>query len=259
MISPSRISHAHRLLERRALPSGRVVWQIFDYLREKVNSPFLEPLGYVGSGTEYVFSLSNGLFAFVTPNPNDAFVTETPVPLDTLEYSLPARTPVACWGCHASGLIAAQDDLRGLAFRDDSDYLRSSGLDAEDVALLEQIYPEPAALLELFASDTAVYQRALTELGLPTIGPDPVAAASLRFGAPLTMRDAAAELGLHPEALATDWPRHAPWLAPLGRDAMDRDAFTAVYSASLCVLSGSLANRPDAAACARAIDALGGP
>src|SRR6185436_7013209 len=106
-ISPSRISHAHRLLERRALPSGRVVWQIFDYLREKVNSPFLEPLGYVGSGTEYVFSLSNGLFAFVTPNPNDAFVTETPVPLDTLEYSLPARTPVACWGCHASGLIAA--------------------------------------------------------------------------------------------------------------------------------------------------------
>ena len=61
------------------------------------------------------------------------------------------------------------------------------------------------------------------------------------------------------EALARDWPVLAPWLSPLGLDAMDRDAFAAVYVASLCVLGESFANRPDPALCQRALAALGRP
>jgi hypothetical protein len=84
----------------------------------------------------------------------------------------------------------------------------------------------------------------------------------LRFDQPLTLRDAAAELGLRPDALAERLGGGDPTLAPLAVLAqggtLNRDAFAGVYLAALCVLSEAQANRPDPATCERVLAPLGG-
>jgi hypothetical protein len=131
------------------------------------------------------------------------------------------------------------------------------GLNAEQVALLDQVYPDSSAFGELVASDSAPYGQALARLQLASSGSDPVATAALRFDAPLTLRDAAGELGVRPDVLAGGLAR-TPWLAPLGSGTLGRDAFAAVYVASLCVLDEALENRPDRARCERELAALRG-
>jgi hypothetical protein len=76
--------------------------------------------------------------------------------------------------------------------------------------------------------------------------------AALRFDAPPALCSAAGELGVRPDVLAGSLPR---WLPPLQSGTLGRDAFVAVYVASVCALSEPLANRPDATACERAVQA----
>jgi len=183
----------------------------------------------------------------------DALSADGQVLFDTLDDPLPMRGPASCLACHASGLIPVVDELKDVYIARGAE----NGLDARDLELVERIYPRPAALLDLLATDSALFQQqALNQLQLPSTGSNPVAQASLRFDAPLTLRDAAGELGVRPDVLASRLPR---WLTPLESGTIGRDAFGAVYVASLCVLAESLANRPDAAACERAVQAVGGP
>ena len=246
--SRSRVTGYDRGVQRYELTAGGVFWQSIDHTSSAYGI-FEDPLEGWWNPAQDIFSLPNGLFAFVGSDPNDLFVSGTGVRFDTLDYPLPAGTGVSCSACHASGLIPVVDEIKPVALRN----AREIGLDAAELERIEQVYPEPSSFLQTLASDSARYQQALSQLQLPITGADPVASASLRFGAPLTLRDAAGELGLRPEALAARLSRVAPRLSALESGTLGRDAFGAVYVASLCVLSEPLANRPDAAACERAL------
>jgi hypothetical protein len=249
----SRDTQSDRLVERLDLAGQGVLWRVSDYPNDGNASIFDDPFDYGREQDQAIFSLPNGLFAFLAIGGNDALVPEGKVLFDTLADPLPVRGPASCLACHASGLIPVVDELKAVYVRN----AREIGLDAAETDLLERIYPEPAAFLELFAADSAQFQQqARNQLQLPSTGSDPVTAASLRFDAPLTLRSAAGELGVRPDVLAGSLPR---WLSPLEGGTLGRDAFAAVYVASLCVLSEPLANRPDATACERAVEALGGP
>jgi hypothetical protein len=249
----SRVTQADRLVQRDQLGSRGVLWQAFEIDDRKDASMFEEPLQDWGVRRQIMFTLPNGLFGFISTDPNDRPLTDTQLLLDTLDDPLPARGVVSCSACHASGLIPVVDEVKNVSTANAKDI----GLNAEQVALLDQVYPDSSAFGELVASDSAPYGQALARLQLASSGSDPVATAALRFDAPLTLRDAAGELGVRPDVLAGGLAR-TPWLAPLGSGTLGRDAFAAVYVASLCVLDEALENRPDRARCERELAALRG-
>jgi hypothetical protein len=246
--SRSRLTRDGRGVQRLEVGAGSAFWQSIDHTSEAY-SIFEDPLEFWGNATQGIFTLPNGLFGFISSDSNDAVLSDTDVRFDTLGYPLPARTAASCSACHASGLIPIVDEIRPAAFANAGEL----GLNAVALERIEQVYPEPSAFLETMASDSArFYEQALNQLQLPSTGADPVASAALRFDAPLTLRDAAGELGLPPEALAGNLARVQPWLSALELGTLGRDDFAAVYVAALCVLSEALTNRPDAAACEQA-------
>lgn len=246
----SRSTRDDRLVERTELAGQGVLWRLSD-VRRAGSSIFDDPFGYGGQQDQVIFSLPNGLFAFLVANQSDTLVAEAEVVFDTLDDPQPVPNPTSCLACHASGLIPVVDELKEVYLRE-APYI----LDASGIELVERLYPDPSTLRELFSADSARFQQALNELQLPSTGSSPVTQAALRFDAPLTLRDAAGELGVRPDVLAGNLPR---WLSPLASGTLGRDAFAEVYVASLCVLSEPLANRPDSAACERALQAVGGP
>jgi hypothetical protein len=245
--SRSRLTRADRGVERFELGYGGVLWQSYD--RQAAGSSLFEEFLDQWGGLQQIFTLPNGLLAFISADRGDELVSEDPLLFDTLDDPLPSRNPVSCSACHASGFIPVDDELREVALR----YAREFGLDANEQMLLNAVFPEPPAFAEIVERDSEnLYRRALRELGLPTTGNDPVAVVSLRFGAPLTLRQAAAELGVSPDLLAANLPRLDPALSVLATGTLGRDEFAAVYVQSLCLLSESLQNPPDAAACEQA-------
>ena len=246
----SRNTHKDRLVERHELAGRGVLWLSSDYDNGGGSSIFDDPFDYGWGQMQAIFTLPNGLSGFVALD-YGTLAAESDVVFDTLQDPLPAHGAASCLACHVSGLIPIVDELKEVYIT----HAREIGLNAAELEQVEALYPGPSAFLELIAQDSAQFQQARNQLQLPSTGSDPVAQASLRFGAPLTLRDAAAELGVRPDVLAGNLPR---WLSPLQSGTLGRNAFAAVYVASLCVLSEPLANRPDAAACERALEAAGG-
>ena len=250
----SRLAQGDRLVERQPLATGGALWKSFELDNSGNWSIFEDPLGYVPGPTQAMFSLPNGLFGFISAQANDALVSETPFRFDVRAASLPSRGVIMCSGCHASGLIGVVDQVKEVALK----AAREIGLDTEEIALLDQTYPEPAVFADQAARDLDAYRQALNALGLPTTGADPVARASLRFDEPLTLRTAAAALALPPAALAGNLPLLDPALAPLGEGrTLGRDAFARLYVASLCVVASASENVPDPALCERLLSAPG--
>jgi mono/diheme cytochrome c family protein len=254
-IGSSRITNDMRVVERWSRTRG-VLWQNLDFSGNGNYSPLEEPADELSSSADHrqaLFSLPNGLLAFANLDRSDKFVAEAALQFDQRQ-AVPARAPVACLGCHASGPIPAVDAFRAIIIEN----ARDLGFDDEDLERVKQIYPEPASFRELVAKDSRSVEQALVELQLPGTGSDAVAAAWLRFGTPLSLRTAAAELGVPAARLRASLPALPATLSLLEGGTLSRDAFAGVYVASLCVLSESLANRPDAAACEHAIAALQG-
>ncbi|HKO93011.1 MAG TPA: hypothetical protein VJU61_17770 [Polyangiaceae bacterium] len=248
----SRTTQDDRLAERVELGGRGVLWRVTDIPNDGGGSIFQDPLEYGGRQDQVMFSLPNGLFAFLSIDANDALVAEGEVLFETDSHRRPIQGPASCLVCHASGLIPVVDQLKAWFLSGAPEI----GLNAADLEQVERIYPEPAAFLERIAYDSARFQQGLNQLQLPSTGSSPIVQAALRFDAPLTLRDAAAELGVRADVLAGNLPR---WLSPLESGTLGRDEFAAVYVASLCVLSESWANRPDPATCERALQVQGGP
>jgi hypothetical protein len=83
-----------------------------------------------------------------------------------------------------------------------------------------------------------------------------VATVFLRFEDDLELAPAAGDLGVSTAELEDSLNLLDPVLSVLRRGTLDRDDFTALFVASLCELSSTLENQPDAAACELAEAAL---
>jgi hypothetical protein len=250
----SRLAQGDRLIERQPLAGGGALWQSLELDSSGNWSIFEDPLSYAHGDKQVMFTLANGLFGFVSAGANDAIVSDTAFRFDLRHASLPSHGVILCSGCHSSGLLGVVDEVKEVALRE----ARAIGLDAEEIALLEQTYPEPAAFADEAERDSAAYREALNALGLPSTGADPIARASLRFDEPLTLRTAAAELGLRSEGLLEYLNMLDPALAPLGEGrTIERDTFARLYVTSLCVVTSASDNIPESALCERLLSPPG--
>jgi hypothetical protein len=248
----SQISRQDRVLERHELERRRgVYWQSFDFGANDVGqSIFSDPLGFNPGGTEAIFSLPNGLLAFIIADSGDNIVAESNILFDTFQDDFVARTAVSCSGCHAQGFNPVVDEVGPYVLRNPIQ------LGRDNVQGVEELYPTPAVFASAIAEDSRVFQRSLARAGAPLTGSDPVANAFVRFNLDVDLKVAASELGVTTQLLERTLNLLDPSLAVLRSLSLDRDDFSAVFEASLCRLHQASENQPDPQRCAAALGRL---
>jgi hypothetical protein len=251
----SNVTRQDRLVERHDLVvRNGALWQSFDFEANNANESIFEnPFGFTAGGSEAIFTLPNGMLAYIIADADDRIVQDSDILLDTSQDNHRALTSVSCSNCHAAGLIPVKDEVEPIARAN----ARRIGLDNDQVEQLERIYVKAEVFAQQVKSDTETfYNRALQQANLPIQGGDPVGRVFVRFEDDVRLQDAAGDLGLTPEELADDIGLLDPVLAVLKPSKaassvgqIDRDDFTAQFVGALCFLSSSSKNTPDPAFC----------
>jgi mono/diheme cytochrome c family protein len=244
----SRISRQDRVVQRDEINQRQgVLWQSFDFQDDQNESIFESPFDFAEGGTEVIFTLPNGLFGFIIADENGAIVEDSDILLDTNQNNFRAVTSVSCSNCHAQGLIPVVDEVREIALAN----ARTSGLNADEVEQLRNVYPPAAEFARIVERDSQqFYQNALNAANVPLEGIDPLSAVFFRFDQDMRLEDAAGDLGLLPEDLADNLNILNPAIQVLDDGSLDRDDFTQFYVDSLCLLQIFGENAPDPVLCA---------
>jgi len=248
------ISRQDRLVERHDIQiRNGAFWQSFDFDDNANDSIFEDPFGFTAGGSEAIFTLPNGMLAYIIADENDAIVEDSNILFDTSQDNHRAITAVSCSGCHATGFIPVVDEVGPIARAN----ALQIGLDRNEVEQLESLYVKPDAFERQVKLDSeGFYQRALQSAELPIQGGDPVSQVFLRFDDDMRLQDAAGDLGLTPDELADTIDLLDPVLSVLKPSrtrpeggTLDRDDFTAQFVGALCILQDSSENTPDPAIC----------
>ena len=241
------VTRQDRLVERHDIGvRGGAFWQSFDFDSDANDSIFQDPFGFTAGGSEAIFTLPNGMLAYIIADANDNIVEKSNILLDRSQNDYLAITAVSCSNCHATGFIPVVDEVGPIARKN----ARQLQLDNDEVEQLDSLYVSKEVFASQVKSDSETfYQRALVSANLPLVGGDPISNVFLRFDDDMRLPDAAGDLGISPDELDRNLTLLNPVLAVLSDATIDRDDFTAKYVESLCILSISSANAPDDAIC----------
>lgn len=252
----SRISRQDRLIEGHEIEERQgVYYQSFDFEDDQNESIFQDPFGFAEGGREAIFTLPNGLLAYLIADADGNLIEDSDILLDSSQDNYRAVTAVSCSNCHVGGFISVKDEVRPQVERNALVLLQDGTLNQEQLEQLREVYLEPEAFARRIESDSNnFYLDALRDAALPVSGPEPVSRSFTRFNRDMTLRDAAADLGLSADALDDTLNLLDPALTILDGSTLDRDDFTAQYLESLCILSLSFQNQPDPDLCATVID-----
>jgi mono/diheme cytochrome c family protein len=226
-------------------------WERFDFdANEDNESIFEDVFDFQEGGSQAIFSLPNGLLGYIIADEDRNIVEESDILFDTLQNDFVVRTAVSCSGCHAQGFLPVVDQVRDFVERNRRDF------DADDYEAVQEVYPSAAEFSAQVEDDSEVYRGALSRAGVPTDVSDPVSDVFLRFDRDVTLEVAAGDLGVRPDDLERELNILDPALGVLESFTIDRDDFTELYTASLCVMQSFSQNQPDLDLCDDAIAAL---
>jgi hypothetical protein len=238
----SRITRVDVMVQRDQLGIREgVLWQSFEFAANQ--SIFENPLAFASAGRQVIFTLPNGMLAFLIADATDTLVEDSDILLDTNQNNFRAITSVSCANCHAQGILPVVDEVRDVVLAN------ATMFDQPTVAQVQAVFAAPADFARVAGADSQDYQRALQAAALPTTGGDPVSGVFLRFDQDMVLADAAGDLGVTPDELADNLNLLDPVLAVLSTGSLDRDDFTQFYLDSLCKLSLALENAPDQNLC----------
>jgi hypothetical protein len=201
----SAVAQHNRLIERHPLPSG-YLWRSYDFASDDGDKNLFEhplgpggPKGFRQDMNATIFTLPNGFQGYFLNDGSGGAIEKGPLNIlhdanrvaDRRDPSV--VTGISCMGCHGSGVREAKDEIRSHVLNNKELFPRTV---SEAVAAL---YPEPAELNELIASDAAAFKNALTKAGVTALaesGGDIVYALSSQYERPLTQQVAAGEFGM---------------------------------------------------------------
>src|SRR6185295_4069954 len=90
-----------------------VLWQNLAPQTDPNLSIFEEPFLLSGQAeTAAIFTLPNGMLAFVLADENGVIVEDSALLLDTNQSSFRAATSVSCLNCHSAGFLPVVDEVR---------------------------------------------------------------------------------------------------------------------------------------------------
>jgi hypothetical protein len=219
----SGVSRNNRLIERHAGRYGPY-WRSYDFASNVGQRNLFErPLTFVHDGGEHIFSLPNGMFAYLLTDAHGNRIDHGPTRIvrDERRPDGAVENGLSCMGCHARGFIPKVDQL--LSSVESS----PAAFTARDRRQLELLHPEAATLAGIFELDDVRFLSALEGLGVPPDGEEPINAVALKYEKSLDLQAAALELAVAPHVLfrALDGS-----LSPLRvNGSVKRDAFTAAF------------------------------
>jgi hypothetical protein len=221
----SGVSDNNRMIERHEIPgaNNRSLWISYDFSSNAdLENIFANPVDFTEAGSEVIFSLPNGLHAYMIVNNLGVQLDEAPDDIVT-DISQPTGNVVegrSCFGCHSSGMNFAEDEIL--------EHVDSSlEFDDDTKEAVENLHPEAAELQALLQSDADNYAAALAQTGADS-GPEPIGAVDLKV--------AAAELGITEDELLIRLGGLAADLQPLAYGTIKRDAFELNYAQAVCDL-----------------------
>jgi hypothetical protein len=247
----SEISQQERLIQRNEQPIGGLYYyESFDLDPDVAgNSIFDDPLNFDqnANGSEAVFSLPNGLQAYIIFDENGNRLEESPILFDNItQNDNVMRAGVSCSNCHAAGLVPFDDQVREFSLDNRIDAAAAAaavGLEFEDIL---DLYPDNDELQEILEQDSQLYRGALSRAGIPTDErEDPIARTFVRFDGDVDIQRVAGLLHFPVDLLEDEVNRLDPALGGLDNGfRVDVDDFKGLYANSLCVVTVANENRP---------------
>jgi serine/threonine-protein kinase len=191
-------SHYNRVIERHALSNHRgVVWLTYDFDAGSGFSDILtHPLDFRQTSSELLFSLPNGLHAYMSLDAQGGRIDKAPTAAvqDARSSDLAIEPSLSCINCHAqTGVIARHDQVR-----------QATILTTTDVAMTNAVlalYKDDATIDALFAEDRTRYQTALSALKMQAFTEGSPHDLDDGFSSLLSSRDVAGVLGIQEQQL----------------------------------------------------------
>ncbi|MFT5523974.1 MAG: hypothetical protein ACI9HK_001923 [Pirellulaceae bacterium] len=166
----SGISGQNRLVERHAMKSGGFYWKSYDFKssnRTAILSEFplgpsfdgnqFRELAFIHDGGEIIFSLPNGLQAYLLVDARGNRIEAGPIEVvaDSLRTSGNEQivSGLSCIACHRGGMIEPPDD----------EVRRFSGVVGSARDHVRRIYPEDKEFRRLLEKDRKLFARSLAE------------------------------------------------------------------------------------------------
>ena len=204
----SGVSFSNRVIERHEGRFG-AYWKSYDFAEnEGTSNIFRNPFGpvrgqrgnqeFVHAGGEMIFTLPNGLQAFVLTNAAGDYLAEAPreIVQDPTRVDGNVTNGTSCFTCHTVGWIPVTDEIRDFAARNRNIF------SSTELQLVNRLYKSSDEGSRIFQQDIAAYVAAMARLGIEAPGPEPVSLATLAYFEDLDLIDVANELETTPAALA---------------------------------------------------------
>lgn len=229
----------------QASSSPLAYWLLADFGDEtRGGSIYADPLDYSPPRVQTMFHLPNGMLAFASGDANWSRVQATPATCQRCIQQRGGLVAAGCRGCHHTGLVPLQDELRTYVEENRAQF------DPQSFEAILAQYPVRSEMDQTLAADGAIYLTALDRAGVPRGVPDPISAVYFDFERPLTSRRAAAELGVARAELedsldGLDGPLQ---ILAIGGARVARADFAGAYRNALCLLLGPARNQPEGCA-----------
>jgi mono/diheme cytochrome c family protein len=200
--SESGISRNNRIIERHPSVYG-AYWKSYDFRKSTEEGNIFEhPLGprpagglngFVHDGGEIIFSLPNGLQAYMLVDGSGKRLNQAPpqIVTDRNSRDTMVENGHSCMSCHVQGLKEKADEVRAAVQGSQASY--------EDPERILALYPEPSRLMQLAEKDNKRFKVALEQTGAPFGQTEPILMLSREFEKSMDLNRVASELGLKPE------------------------------------------------------------
>jgi hypothetical protein len=193
----SGISVHPRVIERHESSDG-ACWVSYDFAASAGNRNFFNnPLAFDYDGGEIIFSLPNGLQAYMIVNREGQRLDKAPTKIvrDLKSADATVVNGVSCMRCHASGILPKHDEVRKHA------QTNSKVFGAEKLKTILAIYPEHDVLDKQIKEDQDRFKEGMDKIGITRLSAEgePIYNMAQRHLDPIDLRMAAAEVGKTPE------------------------------------------------------------
>jgi hypothetical protein len=243
----SGVSVNNRMIERHefADASNRTYWLSYDFASNGgTGNIFAFPLDFEEAGNEVIFSLPNGLHAYMITDALGNRIDEAPddIVTDPAQPNQNVVNGLSCMGCHTAGIIARADELR--------EHVTSS-FEFDDITKekVSKLHPDADTFDGLQALDADRYLDSVEQTGSPTnLEWEPINMVFQEFDSDVDLRRVAAELGITVEELSNQIGGLGPDLQTLLSSTVKREVFTINFAQSICDLKiGRTAACPEVA------------
>jgi len=208
----SKVSVNNRVIERHELGLSAnqavlgdyngALWVSYDFAdNQGVQNIFQHPVDFVHDGNEMIFSLPNGLQAYLITNAQGQRIDEAPSDVVSDSWSAPpvVTNGRSCMGCHYGGMRPATDEIRDIVLSYEKQYPQAV------IGDVVKLYPKDDVFQSGLDADRARFEQAMTIAGIPLAkerAEEPITRLADTWDGVMSLAQVAAAVGLSVQALA---------------------------------------------------------